>query len=65
MDIPKLRITQKHYSGESTVISLRIPKDMLADLDDIAAYTGRPRNEILTTALEFAMKHMEIEQEKA
>lgn len=64
MEIPKLEISRKRYGGESTVISLRIPKDMLADLDDIASFTGRPRNEILMTALEFAIKYMEIKQEE-
>ena len=59
----KLQITRKRFSGESTVISLRIPKDMLEEIDKIAAFTGRPRNELLTTAIEFAIKHMEIEQE--
>lgn len=64
MDIPKLQISRKRYSGDSTVISMRIPKDMLGDLDKIAEFTGRTRNEILSTALEFALKHMEIEQEE-
>ena len=59
----KLQITRKRFSGESMVISLRIPKDMLEEIDKIAAFTGRPRNELLTTAIEFAIKHMEIEQE--
>lgn len=59
----KLQITRKRFSGESTVISLRLPKDMLEEIDKIAAFTGRPRNELLTTAIEFAIKHMEIEQE--
>lgn len=64
MDIPKLQITRKRYSGESTVISMRIPKDMLGDLDKIAEFTGRTRNEILTMSLEFALKHMQIEQDE-
>lgn len=63
MDVPKLQISRKRYSGESTVISMRIPKDMLGDLDKIAGFTGRTRNEILTMSLEFALKHMQIEQD--
>lgn len=55
-----LRLEQKKYTGESSVISMRIPKDMLKDIDDIAAQTGRPRNEILSLSLEFALNHMEI-----
>lgn len=57
---PKLQITSKKYTGESSVISLRLPKDMLKDIDEIAKITGRTRNEILTMSLEYAMKNMEI-----
>ena len=60
MENPKLEIAPKKYSGESTVISLRITKAMLADIDKIAAETGRTRNELMTLGLEFALKHIEI-----
>lgn len=60
MTDPKLEIIPKKYSGESTVISLRITKAMLADIDKIAAETGRTRNELMTLGLEFALKHIEI-----
>lgn len=68
MEKPILRLEQKKYTGESSVISMRIPKDMLKDIDDIAAATGRPRNEILSLSLEFALNHMEVvtnEQEES
>ena len=42
------------------MISMRIPKDMLADLDSVAKMTGRTRNEIMAICIEFALKHMEI-----
>ena len=64
MDDKKLILTQKKYSGESTVISMRIFKDMLKDIDSVAAKTGRTRNEVLSIALEFALKHLEITEEK-
>ena len=57
---PKLEIIPKKYSGESTVISMRISKAMLADIDKLAAETGRTRNELMALALEFALKHIEI-----
>ena len=60
MEKPILRLEQKKYNGESSVISMRIPKDMLKDIDDIAAATGRARNEILSLSLEFALNHMEV-----
>ena len=58
---PVLRITSKKYTEESLVISLRLPKDMLRDIDAVAEKTGRTRNEILTLSLEFALEHMTIE----
>ena len=60
MEELKLQIGVKKYTEESTVISFRLPKDMLQDVDSVAQATGRTRNEILTTSLEFALKHMEI-----
>ena len=60
MTDPKLEIIPKKYSGESTVISLRITKAMLADIDKIAAETGRTRNELMSLGLEFALKNIKI-----
>ena len=60
MDDLTLKITAKRYSNESTVVSFRLPKDMLRDVDKVAEATGRTRNEIMTTSLEFALRNMEI-----
>ena len=65
---PTLRITPKKYTGETTVLSMRVAKDMLRDIDEIAKRTGRNRNEILSLSLECALNHAEIisgEQEGA
>ena len=42
-----LRIEAKRYVEESVVISSRIPKDMLQDIDFVAKESGRTRNEIV------------------
>ena len=60
MSEPVLRISPKKYQSETTIISMRIAKDMVKDIDQVAALTGRTRNEILTMSLEFALTHMEI-----
>ena len=60
MSEPTLRITPKKYSGETTIVSMRLAKELLKDIDAVAAVTGRNRNEILTMSLEFALNHMEI-----
>lgn len=60
MNEKKLKITPKKYTGESTIISMRLPKDMLRDIDAVAAETGRTRNELLALCIEFALGNMEI-----
>ncbi|MEF2838071.1 MAG: hypothetical protein U0N82_10155 [Oscillospiraceae bacterium] len=61
MNTPKLKITTKKYTDETAVISLRLPKDMIRDIDAVAKAVGRARNEILTMSLEFALENMEID----
>ena len=60
MDKPKLRIEPKKFSGESAVLSLRLPRDMIKEFDRIAEVTGRTRNEVLSLSLEFALDSMEL-----
>lgn len=55
-----LRIPRKKYGGDTTVVSMRISKELLKDIDKAAELSGRNRNEILAMSLEFALKHMEI-----
>lgn len=56
----KLIIQPHKYTGATSVISMRMPKDMLADIDEVAAKTGRARNEILMLSIEFALENMQI-----
>ena len=56
----KLVIRPHKFGGETTVISLRLPKEMLSVIDQVATDTGRTRNEILVMSMEFALEHMEI-----
>ena len=51
--------SSKKYTGESAVISMRLPRDMLQEIDTIAADTGRTRNEVLTLCMEFALNHLD------
>lgn len=60
MERPVLRISQKRYNEETAIISMRLAKDLIRDIDAVANMTGRSRNDILTMSLEFAMEHMEI-----
>ena len=60
MEKPVLRITPKKYAGETTIVSMRMSKELLKDIDNIAQVTGSNRNEIMALSLEFALNHMEI-----
>ena len=63
-DKKKLVIQRQKYGNETSVISMRMPKGMLADLDKVAAETGRTRNEILMLSIEFALENIEIEKKQ-
>lgn len=54
------KIEAKKYKEESVVASIRIPKDMLQDIDLAAKESGRTRNEIITAFLEYSLKNVEI-----
>ncbi len=56
----KLIIKPRKYQGETTVISLRLPKEMLTVIDQVANETGRTRNEIVVMSMEYALENMEI-----
>ncbi len=60
MDDNKLVINSKKYSGESAVVSLRIPNELLSRLDKIADDTKRTRNDIVQKCLEYAVDNLEI-----
>ncbi|MEG0492169.1 MAG: hypothetical protein RR696_03125 [Clostridia bacterium] len=64
MDNLKLKLMPQKYTGESTVISMRIAKEMLHDLDFVAKETRRTRNDPLPICLEFALKNVEIVNEE-
>ncbi len=62
MSDKKLVIQKQKYTGETIVTSMRIPRDLLADLDKAAKESNRTRNEVLMMCLEFALENMEIEK---
>ena len=58
-----LKIQAKKYKEETLVVSCRIPKDLLKEIDSIAEKTGRTRNEIVTMLLSYGVKNTEIVDE--
>ena len=60
MSNEKFQIQSKKYTGNTSVISIRISDDLIKKLDEVSKDTGRPRNEIVALALEYALKNVEI-----
>ena len=46
--------------GKTSVVSARLPDDIIKSLDDISKRTGRTRNELIYMCIDFALKHLEI-----
>ena len=61
MSSNKLVIPFRKYKGESAVFSVRLPVEMIKELDQIAEDTGRNRNELVTLCLEYAIDNISIE----
>ena len=60
MEKDKLVIgVQKGY-GKSSVISARLPQELIDGLDKIALETGRTRSEIVLLCVEFSLPKIEI-----
>ena len=56
----KLIISQRKFKGDSSVVSVRLPNDLVKSLDEIAEKSGRTRNEIIQKCLEFSVENIEI-----
>lgn len=57
----KLVIKPNKYGSKSSVVSARIPDEMLMQLEDLSVKTGKSRNELLVTMIEFALDNTEVE----
>lgn len=60
MQDKKLFISSKKFRGDSSVVSVRLPSEMIEKLDSIAEHTGRTRNEIIQKCLAFSIEHVEL-----
>ena len=56
----KLIISSRKFRGNSSVVSLRLPAEMIQSIDEIAEKTGRTRNEIIQKLIEFSLDNLEI-----
>ena len=61
----KLIITPKKYTGKTSVVSTRLPDEMIKELEALSARTGKSRNELLVTMTAFALDNIEISDSEA
>ena len=54
--------SSKKYTGETAVVSARLPLDLIKKIDEICDATGRTKNEIIQICLEFSVDNIEIEK---
>lgn len=52
----------KKVKGEDgyKIFSIRIPRETVDQLDQLSGLTGRSRNALITTMLQYALEHTEI-----
>ena len=58
----KLIIPSKKYTGETAVVSARLPLDLIKKLDEICDAIGRTKNEVIQMCIEFSVENIEIER---
>lgn len=60
----KLVIEPKKHLGEYSVVSARMPQELIKRLDKISSQTGRSRNELINICVDFALDRIEIPNKK-
>ncbi len=60
----KLKVSVKKYSGDTSVVSLRMPNELITKIDEICAKSGRTRNEIIIKSIDFALDNIVIDGEE-
>ena len=49
--------------GKTSVVSARLPDDMIDELDKVARQTGRTRNELIQMCIDYALQNLEIREQ--
>jgi hypothetical protein len=54
---------RKPAYGKTSVVSARLPDDLIKRLDSVSQRTGRTRNELLVMCTEYALDNIEIKDD--
>lgn len=60
MDDKFIVTPRKPAFGKSSVVSARLPNELIQRLDKVVLETDRTRNEVIVMAIEYALNHLEI-----
>ena len=60
----KLVIASKKFRGDSSVVSVRLPNELIERIDTVAEQTGRTRNEIIQKCLAFSIENIEVTNDR-
>ena len=66
MNEDKLVIQAKHPKGEDgyKTFSIRIREELVEQIDEVSAQSGRSRNELIGTFIEFALSRCEVDKKQ-
>lgn len=59
-DKDKFIVRSKRSYGDNMVVSCRMPKELVKQLDEIGNRTGRTRNDLILKCVEFALDKVEV-----
>lgn len=62
MEKEKFVVKVKKNYGETSVVSARLPMEIVKKLDHAANNTGRTRNELILLCIEYALTKLEAEE---
>lgn len=65
MEEKKLVLSTKKFKADSTtIISARVPTDLIKKIEDLAKRTNRNRNEMVQILLSYAVDNAVVEEEE-
>lgn len=59
----KYVIRKKKYSSQTSVVSMRMPIELIKKIDDICKPTNRTRNDVILKLLEFGFENCVIKDD--
>lgn len=58
----KLELKKKKYSTQTSVVSLRMPVDLIEKIEAVAEKTGRARNDVIIRLIDFGLDNLVIKE---